>query len=69
MRIKSLDFIKGITILSVINMHVCTWSGTLDYYRGIAALWNVPVFFFIAGFLSTDKSDARKIKENVIWEP
>jgi fucose 4-O-acetylase-like acetyltransferase len=61
MRIKSLDFIKGITILSVINMHVCAWSGTLylpDYYRSLSALWNVPVFFFIAGFLSADKSDA-----------
>lgn len=54
-RVKSIDFVKGITILSVINMHTCFWSGTLylpNYCRSLSIFWDVPVFFFIAGFLS-----------------
>lgn len=52
--IRSIDFWKGVTILSVLNIHACFWSGTLylpDWTRQLALLLDVPVFFFISGFL------------------
>jgi peptidoglycan/LPS O-acetylase OafA/YrhL len=61
MRVKSIDVIKGLTILSVINMHTCFWSGTLylpNYCRSLSLFWDVPVFFFIAGFLSASIPNA-----------
>lgn len=53
-RLKAIDFWKGITILFVLNIHTCFFSGSLylpDWTRRISLLLDVPVFFFISGFL------------------
>ena len=53
-RLESLDLVKGIAILGVIHTHTVFWSGMLylpDWTRRIVLLMDVPVFFFISGFL------------------
>lgn len=56
----SIDFIKGIAILNVIIIHTVWWSG--DFYinrysilRQAPLLFDVFVFFIVAGMLSTIK--------------
>jgi hypothetical protein len=52
--LASINLWKGITILSVLNMHTCFWSGLLylpDWTRRIALLLDIPVLFFISGYL------------------
>ncbi len=42
-------------------MHTCFWSGTIylpKYSRSLSLFWDVPVFFFIAGFLSASTPSA-----------
>ena len=52
--LQSIDFWKGITILSVLNIHTVFWSGALylpDWTKRVSLLLDVPVFFFISGYL------------------
>ena len=52
--LESVDVWKGVTILSVLVIHTCFWSGRLylpDWTRRASLLLDVPVFFFISGFL------------------
>ena len=53
-RIQSIDVWKGITILSVLNLHTVFWSGSIylpNWFAWLSLLLDVPVFFFISGFL------------------
>ena len=53
-RLESVDIWKGVTILSVLVIHTCFYSGRLylpDWTRRVTLLLDVPVFFFISGFL------------------
>ena len=53
-RLESVDIWKGVTILSVLVIHTCFWSGRQylpDWMRHVSLLLDVTVFFFISGFL------------------
>jgi fucose 4-O-acetylase-like acetyltransferase len=50
-----IDFFKGILIIWVIHIHTVFWSGTLylpEITRQISLLIDVPIFFFISGYLT-----------------
>jgi peptidoglycan/LPS O-acetylase OafA/YrhL len=58
-RLESIDIWKGVTILSVLVIHTVFWSGRLylpDWIRQISLLLDVPVFFFISGYLLQSSS-------------
>ena len=62
-RLESIDLWKGITILSVLVIHTTFWSGRLylpDWTRSLSLLLDVPVFFFISGYL-LQSSEAKVI--------
>lgn len=53
-RIQALDLVKGLAILVVIHTHTVFWSGMgylPDWSRNASLVFDVPVFFFISGFL------------------
>ena len=48
----SIDFFRGIAVLSIILIHTAFWSGTVYvpyWFENITLLIDVPVFFFLAG--------------------
>ena len=62
-RLESVDIWKGVTILSVLVIHTCFYSGRLylpDWTRRVTLLLDVPVFFFISGFL-LQNNDAKTV--------
>lgn len=49
-----LDFVRGLLMLSVIHIHTVWWSlapFTPDMVRHLAYLVDIPIFFFISGYL------------------
>jgi peptidoglycan/LPS O-acetylase OafA/YrhL len=49
-----IDFVRGLLMLSVIHIHTVWWSlaqFTPDIVRHLAYLVDVPIFFFISGYL------------------
>jgi fucose 4-O-acetylase-like acetyltransferase len=61
--IRSVDLWKGLTILSILNIHTCFWSGSLylpEISRRLCLLLDVPVFFFLSGFLMAT-ADSRTV--------
>lgn len=49
-----IDFIRGLAALSVVYIHTCFWSGQSyipEWWSNTALLFDVPVFFLLAGML------------------
>lgn len=52
----SIDFAKGLTVISIIFIHTVWWSGTSyapDILRQLSLLIDVPLFFFLSGCSAT----------------
>lgn len=52
----SIDFAKGVTVISIIFIHTVWWSGTSyapDILRQLSLLIDVPLFFFLSGCSAT----------------
>jgi len=61
----TIDFFKGATILWIIHIHVVFWSGNLylsDAIREYSLLIDVPIFFFLSGYLMFVSS------ASVVWK-
>ena len=46
------DFVRGLCALSVVFIHTVFWSGysyVPEYVRNLSLMFDVPVFFFLAG--------------------
>ena len=53
-RDQVIDLFKGFTILWIIHIHTVFWSGSLylpDYQRELSLFIDVPIFFFLSGYL------------------
>ena len=53
-RDQVIDLFKGFTILWIIHIHTVFWSGTMylpDYLRELSLFIDVPIFFFLSGYL------------------
>ena len=65
-REKAIDFFRGIAILNIIFIHtvfVSGWNYVPDWVRNFSLLFDVPVFFFLAGWATTySQSYVKKIK-------
>ena len=54
-----IDFVRGLLMLSVIHIHTVWWSlarFTPDVVRHLAYLVDIPIFFFISGYLFKNPS-------------
>lgn len=63
-----IDVFKGILILWVINIHTIVWSGDSyisDNIQQLFLLMDVPVFFFISGYLTKSSNFLSSLKKSL----
>ena len=62
------DFFRGLAAISVIFIHTVWWSGIFyvpDYVRQFSLLFEVPLFFFLAGWSYAYSQNLKKHIKNI----
>lgn len=63
-----IDNVKGIAVISVVFIHTVFWSGVLytpEFIRSISLIFDVPVFFVLAGFVYASTGRINSLRTSI----
>lgn len=67
MRIKEIDFTKGILILLVISFHLVYIEHLYPYAKQVVYTFHVPAFLFISGYLMNTAKEPKAFCRPLLW--
>ena len=67
MRIKEIDFTKGILILLVISFHLVYIEHLYPYAKQVVYTFHMPAFLFISGYLMNTGKQPKTFCQSLLW--
>ena len=67
MRIKEIDFTKGMLILLVISFHLVYIEHLYPYAKQVVYTFHMPAFLFISGYLMNTEKQPKAFCQSLLW--
>ena len=66
-RVRELDFLKGVLILLVIAFHLVHFSTTYPYAKQVVYTFHMPAFLLLSGYLMNFEKGGRGYLRTLLW--
>ena len=67
LRVRELDFLKGILILLVIAFHLVYFSTLYPYAKQVVYTFHMPAFLLLSGYLMNFEKGTRGVLRTLLW--